>query len=793
MTQRLVVCFRAPERFSEPAEYLAMVRALLERATTHGGRLAAWGATVTAFDFDSDAIDDVIELSLTVVKEAASGLEHAVGVSEGVLVRLADEGPLEAVAWGEPLVRATVLARAAHPGEILIDPLVSAAKRGDLQTHGSRVGVHGKDRLRGLVLDPKHPYRTRLGTSAKTLGRPELVGGLDLSPLDVRGGMLGIVRAPRGHGGTRVLEELEQRLEPARVLSLSPHPFGEPLGALRRALLRGVTLGHAPQHLGGQAGEGLDALLAGEGLDPDSSAELLATWLTPDSVSDPRGVALLDDASEIDADTLEVIARAAASAGEPFRVIARLGASEPIPKALAALPVGGEVNVAALSADDAAALARACTHGDLDAENAARWALRGGRLPLGIVETIRESIDAGEIAWEDGHVVVRPRASFGEAAGTPKHWVKRRLAQQEGDERLVLEAVAILGGHVESAELTGVLRGKHGASFDSGAVLAVLEAAGWLSRRKPDVFALPTATHRDAVLSTLSDSEFQSWHRAVSEWFSSRDRPLSAAAATVHAILSGDSERALELSRRAAAATRAMGLETTADAFERFGAEGDVAALAGRYLFTSQLEMARAVPSVWPDARSSFPPASSAVRESPTPSRRPVPPPKPAWSKRPPAGGSIAPTSKAAPPGASEPPSAAVEALRKGDLEAVERMAAQMRVGEAKTGLAERLQAMAKLARGETGDAIRRLREAADESRRTGSRDRCRAALALAVALGAAGRSEEALLEVLDGLARARELKDPRGEQACLKFLSRLAATAGHHDVAEAWAAVAET
>jgi thioredoxin-like negative regulator of GroEL len=83
------------------------------------------------------------------------------------------------------------------------------------------------------------------------------------------------------------------------------------------------------------------------------------------------------------------------------------------------------------------------------------------------------------------------------------------------------------------------------------------------------------------------------------------------------------------------------------------------------------------------------------------------------------------------------------------------------------------------------------LRAAAEESRRNRSRDGCRAALALGVALAAANRLEEALLEALDALARAREYEDARGEQACLRFLSQLAATVGHHDVAEAWATVA--
>jgi hypothetical protein len=801
MTDSTVVCFHASEVFATPAAYLATVRAITEQAAARGARLVAWGATATAFELDSEAIQDAIELALSVIRDAPEGSEPSVGISEGQLERVEEATARIALAWGPALVRATLLARAARPGEVLVDPLLASVKRGDLVTAGSRVGIKGKERVRGLLLDVAHPFRTALASGARGVARSELVGRPELGAVDVPGGTLAVVRAGRGHGGSRFLEELEQKFEPARILDISPHPFGEPLGALRRALLRAVTMGHAPLNLTGHAGEGLDALLAGEGLDLDSSAELLAMWLTPDSVHDPRGVVLLDDASEIDADTLEVVARASAASGEPFRVVARLSESEPLPVALASMPRASEITLGRLSHDDGVRLAVSCTRGELDETSAAHWAVRGGRLPLGIVETIRGSIEVGEIVWEEGHAIARLRAAGTESTGTPKHWVKRRLAEQAPDGRIVLEALSVLGGQAESLDLADLLRRKVGARFDLSAPLAVLQAAGWVLRLKPDVVALPSATHRDAVLATLSDPEFQAWHRAASESFQDRDRPLAMAAATVHAILAGESERARALSRRAAAAIRAVGLEVTADAFERFAEHGDVAALAARNLFTSQLEMARAAPSVWPEVRVSVPPRPLQAVAAPPPApisigegpRRSMPPPLPIRGKRKPVGPPPDPPpsdvrpSLRAPPGAEGPPSAAVEALRKGDLEAVERMAARIGVDEARIGLSERLQAMAKLARGETGDAIRRLRDAAGETRRTGSRDRCRAALALAVALAATGRHEEALIEGLDALARARELADERGEHACLRFLSQLSAMAGHHDVAETW------
>jgi hypothetical protein len=814
MTDRLVVCFRSPELFVEPGVYLAGAHALVEKAAALGGKLISWGATVYAFELDLDAIQDGIELALTVVREASPGKEHGVGISAGPLETSEEPAAHLTLSWGYPLVCAAALARAARPGEVLVDPMLGAVKRGELLTVGSRVGVYGKLRLRGLLLDIKHPWRTSLAEAAGGIVRPALVGRAHSVEVSVKPGKAALVRAARGQGGTRLLEAIEQGLEPARVLHVTPHPFGEPLGALRRAMLRAVTMGHAPLNLGAEAGHSLDALLAGEGLDPHSSAELLVAWLTPDSIHDPSGALILDDAGEIDADTLEIVAQALASGGEPFRVVARVGEGDDLPEALASLPVDQEIRLSPLSQEDAIALAQGCTGGQLDEKTAARWATRGGRIPLGVIEAIREAVEAGEIVTEDGRAIARLRSSGTGGARPPKHWVKKRLSFQHDDGRRVLEALAALGGHAEVRDLIDVLRRRAELKLDADATIAVLLAGGWVQRVKPDVLALTSATQRDAILAMLDDVSFQAWHRAASEVFASRERPLAAAAATVHAILGGERARALELARLAAAATRAVGLESTALAFDRFVEQGDLAALSARNLFTAQLDLARAVPSVWPDAARSRPPpsddASSSSSAPPARPSMPVPPPPPSVMAV--LEGQLASPvvtddgsredDEAEPPASSRvslpplssygPPSAAVQALRSGDLEAVERLAEHVRIDEGRTGLAERLQAMAHLARGETGDAIRRLRDAADEARRAGSKDRCRAALALAVALGAANRHEEALLETLDALARAREMHDAKGEHACIRFLGQLAATVGHHDVAEAWTMAAE-
>jgi hypothetical protein len=265
----------------------------------------------------------------------------------------------------------------------------------------------------------------------------------------------------------------------------------------------------------------------------------------------------------------------------------------------------------------------------------------------------------------------------------------------------------------------------------------------------------------------------------------SRDRPLALANATVHAILAGEGPTARELGARAAAASRAVVLEATAAAFEELAESGVATALGARNLFNSQLELARAVPSVWPEAaRSSFPPESE---EEPEPSSSEIATETAQVLLS--TDEVIEEGRRSEVPEAA--PRAAVEALRSGDAAEVERVATELSL-DARPALAERLQARAKLARGEVGDAIRRLRDAADAALHSGSRDQCRTLLALAVALSAVGRQEEALLEALSALARAREHGDRKGERATLLFLSRLSATAGHHDVAEAWSMAAE-
>lgn len=104
--------------------------------------------------------------------------------------------------------------------------------------------------------------------------------------------------------------------------------------------------------------------------------------------------------------------------------------------------------------------------------------------------------------------------------------------------------------------------------------------------------------------------------------------------------------------------------------------------------------------------------------------------------------------------------------------------------------VAERLGAMAELVSGRSGEAIRRLRVAKEKVRGESPALRSRAALALGLALLAAGRPNEAILEALEALARAREGADGRGERACARFLAQLSATVGDRGSESTWSAL---
>jgi hypothetical protein len=443
------------------------------------------------------------------------------------------------------------------------------------------------------------------------------------------------------------------------------------------------------------------------------------------------------------------------------------------------LELGASLELSPLPSALGAQLAQRLSAGRIDERTAAHWARRGAGMPRAIRESLAEALESGELVESGSQIAPRTRLAGRSRPESAEHWIRRRLRFVAEPARAVLESLAVLGGSAEARMLEELLARREPALASSALepALYTLDAAQ-LVLRQGDQVALPSATHVTAIDGALQDAHRARIHRAAASALAESVRPMSAVAAAAHALLAGDLDGALPLARRGAAACQAAGLGVTSEALTRFTESGDVATFFERGLLggasTERVGLQRSdvppAPAVEPPAAASEGAEPLSERESPEPVNTTL----------------IGPMS-------AEPELAARlgEALRSQDASAVQALLAELRKDESQPLLADRVEAIACVARGQIGEALRLSRAVKRESSAFGASERSRAALAYAIALAAAGRNSEALLEGLDGLARAREATDLRGERACARFLARLSTIAGSGAAADAWSALA--
>jgi len=750
---RLLVCCRvrgAAFRTTDSNDLARLVGELASRASAVGGRVLAWDIPAVTFGFAADAIEDVVDLVAGSWVADEAGGAFSVGVSEGELSEVLEGGASVALSVGPGLSRVAGLARIAREGEVLLDPLLEVVASGELLTRGARLGTHGRQRIRGLVLDAAHPWRKGVAVSPSRLADPRFVGraarGVTAQP-----GSLGVVIAERGRGGTRLLRELGRR--GSSVLRLQPRPVGEPLGALRTALLRS-RLASGGGRLSAEHEASIESLLAGEGLDLEASSGLLSAWMGSGSA----GYLLLDDASEADADTLEALAEVVRDS--KLRLLIRLDEGSTVPAALAELQRTFEIRVAALAPEAAVELALAFTEGKLDTDTAVRVARRGGGTALGLAEALREGLESGDLAWTSDSVAPRSRRSVQGEARAAEHWMLRRLRFLSRDARAVLDALVVLGGEASWSEIVGLAE-RAEEPLPEGSARLALDAGCWTTSVGDTLLALSSRSLRDLLERIMDPARWRAWHAAAASLRVDRGQPLAVGSATIHALACADLELARDLARRSAASARACGLMATAEAFDAFAERRALEPLIGRGLTGGRRFGERLDPL--PAARSQ-PSATATTRQVEV----------------------VRAMEMEDEAGAT---GQVMTALRDGDFEAVQELTTKLRASSQYELLADRLDAMAALTRGEAGDALRLLRQSKGRSRELSAAHRCRAALALGVGLAAAGRTTEALLEALEGLGCAREANDVRGEEACARFLAQLSRSAGDDAAADVWAA----
>ncbi|MCC6213640.1 MAG: hypothetical protein IT376_02140 [Polyangiaceae bacterium] len=745
----------------EDADPGLLLGRLVARARAEGGVLAGWSERHAAFVHPASSEREVALLAVDLVRDLrAFGARAAISRGELHLVVLVGEA---AAAWGPAVSRARALVGVAREGEVVVDPRIEAVRTGALLTRGRRFALLGGQRVRGAVLDAECPVRADLEETVARLAPLLEAAPVEVAAVGVEPGVLTVVRAAPGAGVSGLLGALAERA-PGAALRVEPAASGEPLGALRRAFARAAV----PAVTGGANVAALEALLAGEGIDAEAAQALLA-----DAMAAPGSRVLVEDAAHVDGDTLEAVA-AVAVAG-PVAVVATLAPEDTLPRPLAALRPGPEGALGPLAPGAVAAWLERLP---LSPRARARVEAAADGTPGALREALAEALESGALRWRSARLVAA-RSSRPIAAASAAAIALRRLRALPSGDRATLEALAVLGGSATRGELARVLeladagRADGAGAGELAAALRSLRGRGVLVE-EGGVVTIAHRTHRVMAVVTIALDRLGALHLAVSRVRAESASSLESASATVHAFLGGDPREAVRLARRAVASAIAAGLGETADAFEDF-MTGGAAALEERGLVgawdTAGIAWTGAPPT-------ELPPVRPSVRSSPSLGVQ-------LEETRAALASTLAIDTGAA--GAVEAPRDGASALRDADADSLERMAERLQVDNVVA--ADRLRVLAALGRGQPQEAVRLARGASDRARGRSPAERSRAALVLGMALGGAGRSAEALLEVLDALARAREAGDLGGEVACTRFLARLARAAGHPAAASAWEA----
>jgi hypothetical protein len=164
VARHIVVAFRMPPAgiASGPeGPYITRARSLFSRGEALGGQLVAWSAALLAVAWDTDSMEEAVQLSTSIREEARKKPERAwaAGLAEGELDLLAPDGARMHLAWGPALLTAASLARIARAGEVLVDGDVRALRAGQLGLLGARAATDSGQRVRGWKLDLDHPWK----------------------------------------------------------------------------------------------------------------------------------------------------------------------------------------------------------------------------------------------------------------------------------------------------------------------------------------------------------------------------------------------------------------------------------------------------------------------------------------------------------------------------------------------------------------------------------------------------------------------------------------------------------
>ena len=198
----------------------------------------------------------------------------------------------------------------------------------------------------------------------------------------------------------------------------------------------------------------------------------------------------------------------------------------------------------------------------------------------------------------------------------PSFWIARCAALASMPAQCVLAVVTLAGGELAVHDVERALEAT-GAPVVARVEIEAMVASGWLVESAPGWIALPTRTHRDAILGELMDEETRhATHAALAASLGATERGLGLADVAFHAARAGDGPRAARLALAAAGTATVMGLASGA---------AELIALARREDPTCEVEAQRQLASSVASGRAARTSDPGAKRRSSAPSMKSAP------------------------------------------------------------------------------------------------------------------------------------------------------------------------
>lgn len=762
--ERIVVWHRVlsstRDEEDHPAPLAGWIGHVTGRMREAGGELVAvLGSSVVA-SFDLPDLPEAVDLALELLDEAERAEPSrrvVIGAALGEIAPVSQSGQGTPGWSGLALDHAQLLANRARAGELVLDPDARDAAS-SLYLFGRQVGT-GAASLRGQAIDRGQPRREACRRFIRHL-RPAPVAPLTeellapMRPLAHRDGVHRVLlRGPTGAGAASWMEALEREVEPPLVLRVAGVPAGlEPLGSLRRALCRrwgsparvaaSVDAMGIPKH----STDRLMRLATGEAVGRPDAVTALAELLRGVALGGDRPWIVLDPVTGIDPATIEVVGQVLGGSDAPAALlIARLGLEAQLPEVLVR---GGEVTelvVPAMRSADARSVAEVVLGEEPGSEVARRVAVLGGDTPLGVEEAARTLVASGDLVRADDRFVWRVGPRSGVRAIPTEALIDERLSALEEEPHRVLEVTCVtpIGTDPQVVRRVVLADGLSPGACDASIERLRLEA---FLGSDPSELRPTSETLRQVVIQSMPPARNAELHRFVAE----------ALAAEPHgAFASGTIGYCLAEGGQVGEGARAL-LEAARAALDAGFARSAVRLAAAAVQFDPSQETRVAAAAV-----------SRSI------SSRPPPP----GSVRPPPGAGRSVVAEIA--GAEEDTEGTlhdlvqrtVRAMIGRDFDAAERFIDMAIAEGCDRPAADRLRAIAHLARGDHAAAMQALART-HEGEGTDRRRAARAALTRALVLMHAGEPAEAVRAGLRALSTARSLRDPRGEAAALHILS---------------------